>query len=80
MIISGNRDSAPHVNCFRGVYYKQNLYMVGIPPRKEEGSEKVTLQDVYGNVNFYLLPFVKPSMVKSVVGTDRFRDTDSGQY
>ena len=28
------------------------------------------MQDAYGAVNFYLLPFVKPSMVKSVVGTD----------
>lgn len=45
--------------------------MVGQPPRtEEEYIEKVVLQDHYGNVNFYLLPFVKPSMVKQVVGVD----------
>ena len=45
--------------------------MVGQPPRtEEEYIEKVVLHDVYGNVNFYLLPFVKPSMVKQVVGVD----------
>ena len=71
MMISGNHDSAPRVNCFRSVLSRQNLYMVGQPPRKEdEYIEKVALQDKYGNMNFYLLPFVKPSMVKNIVGTD----------
>lgn len=71
MIISGNHDSGPRVNCFRSVLSRQRLHMVGVPPRKEtEKIEKVTLQDSYGNVNFYLLPFVKPSMVKEITGTD----------
>jgi len=71
MMISGNHDSAPRVNVFRSVLSKQKIYMVGIAPQKpEEYIEKVTMQDAYGDVNFYLLPFVKPSMVKSVVGVD----------
>ena len=71
MMISGNHDSAPRVNCFRKVLSGQNIYMVGQPPRTEsEYIEKVTLNDAYGEVNFYLLPFVKPSMVKLITGTD----------
>ena len=71
MMISGNHDSAPRVNCFRHVLSRQKVYMIGQPPRtEEEYIEKVVLKDKYGNVNFYLLPFVKPSMVKQVVGTD----------
>ena len=71
MMISGNHDSAPRVNCFRKVLSRQNVYMVGQPPRTEaEHIEKVVLHDAYGNVNFYPLPFVKPSMVKQVVGVD----------
>lgn len=71
MLISGNHDSAPRVNCFRSVLSRQRLYMIGNPPQKEyEHMEKVTLKDAYGKVNFYLLPFVKPSMVKAIVGTD----------
>lgn len=71
MIISGNHDSAPRIDCFRKVLSRQNVYMVGQPPRMEtEYIEKVTLNDAYGEVNFYLLPFVKPSMVKQVVGVD----------
>ena len=71
MMISGNHDSGPRVDCYRSVLSRQNLYMIGMPPQKEEDHiEKVTLEDAYGNVNFYLLPFVKPSMVKKVVGVD----------
>lgn len=71
MMISGNHDSAPRVNCFRQILSRQKVHMVGQPPRLEnEYIEKVTLKDDYGNVNFYLLPFVKPSMVKYVTGVD----------
>ncbi|MBQ8306992.1 MAG: exonuclease SbcCD subunit D [Blautia sp.] len=70
MLISGNHDSAPRVNCFRNVLKKQNVYMIGLPPETEEQHiQKVTLTDEAGPVHFYLLPFVRPSMVKQVVGT-----------
>ena len=71
MMISGNHDSAPRVNIFRNVLCHQRIHMIGMPPQEEdEHIEKVILSDSYGKVNFYLLPFVKPSMVKRVVGTD----------
>ncbi len=71
MMISGNHDSGPRVDCFRSVLCRQNLHMIGLPPQTEaEHIEKVVLEDAFGKVNFYLLPFVKPSMVKSVVGAD----------
>ncbi len=71
MVISGNHDSAPRMNCFRSVLSRQRVHMIGRPPEKPEDMiEKVILQDEYGNVNFYLLPFVKPSMVKRIAGVD----------
>lgn len=71
MMISGNHDSASRVNVFRSVLSRQKIHMIGIPPMQpEEYIEQVSLQDSYGNVNFYLLPFVKPSVVKQIVGTD----------
>lgn len=46
--------------------------MIGKPPvMPNEFIEKVTLSDAFGPVNFYLLPFVKPSMVKLITGTDK---------
>ena len=71
MMISGNHDSAPRVNVFRQVLRRHNIHMIGMPPqREEEYIEKVVLKDAHGQVNFYLLPFVKPSMVKLIVGSD----------
>lgn len=71
MMISGNHDSGPRVDCFRNILSRQNLHMIGMPPRTEKESiEKVVLEDEYGKVNFYLLPFVRPSMVREVAGTD----------
>ena len=58
MMISGNHDSGPRVNCFRSVLSRQGVYMNGLPPQKEgERIGKETLQDTYGPVHFYLLPF-----------------------
>ena len=71
MMISGNHDSAPRINVYRQILQQQKMHMIGLPPQQpEDFIEKVTLQDAYGPVNFYLLPFVKPSMVKAIVGTD----------
>ena len=71
MLISGNHDSGLRLNCFREILDEQKVHMIGLPPRREEEYiEKVTLQDEFGPVNFYLLPFVKPSMVKLIVGVD----------
>ena len=71
MMISGNHDSAPRVNLFRNVLRRQRIHMIGLPP-EEEGDriEQVTLRDRFGPVHFYLLPFVRPSAVKRITGTD----------
>jgi exonuclease SbcD len=72
MMISGNHDSAQRIDCFRSVLSRQNLYMIGTPPQTpEESIQKVTLCDSYGSVCFYLLPYVRPSMVKEITGTDQ---------
>ena len=71
MMISGNHDSAPRINVFRNVLRRERLHMIGMPPQEpDEQVEKVVLSDEFGPVNFYLLPFVRPSMVKRIVGTD----------
>lgn len=71
MMISGNHDSGHRVNVFRSILSRQRIHMVGLPPvMPEENIEKVALRDGYGEVNFYLLPFVRPSMVKQAAGAD----------
>ena len=71
MMIAGNHDSGPRVNVFRRILQRQHVHMIGMPPMKpEERVEKITLNDSYGPVNFYLLPFVKPSMIKAITNTE----------
>ncbi|MBE6103169.1 MAG: exonuclease SbcCD subunit D [Selenomonas ruminantium] len=71
MLISGNHDSAQRINAFRSLLCHHHLHMIGLPPAEpDEYIEKVTLSDEHGPVHFYLLPFVKPSMVKAITGTD----------
>lgn len=71
MMISGNHDSAVRVNCFRNVLGRHGIHMIGMPPAlPEEHIASVTLNDQYGPVHFWLLPFIKPSMVKNIVGTE----------
>ena len=71
MIISGNHDNPLRLDLFRNLLSARSIHMTGTPPRTpSEYIEKVVLTDEYGEVNFYLLPFVKPSMVKAITGTD----------
>ncbi|MBR1628063.1 MAG: exonuclease SbcCD subunit D [Lachnospiraceae bacterium] len=78
MMISGNHDSAPRVNVFRSILSRQHIHMIGKPPTLPgERIEKVRLEDEYGAVHFYLLPFVKPSMVRAVIGPDENGNTFS---
>jgi exonuclease SbcD len=70
MMISGNHDSAARTNLFRGLLSREKVHMIGLPPEKpEDHIEKVTLRDAFGPVNFYLLPFVRPSMIRLITGT-----------
>ena len=71
MMISGNHDNVSRINMYRSILSDQRIHMIGMPPADEEDRiEKVTLYDEYGPVHFYLLPFVKPSMVKQILGVD----------
>lgn len=77
-IISGNHDSAERLNLYRNILSNEKLFLIGKPPMKEdEFIEKVTLKDEYGNVNFYLLPFVKPAMVKNIFDEEKLSYNDA---
>lgn len=66
-IIAGNHDSARRLDYASQILAKHDIHIVGMPPvAVEEGIKKVSLTDMYGEVNFYLLPFVKPAFVKKL--------------
>lgn len=76
MIIAGNHDSAQRLDYAKEILGKQQIYIEGLPPRvSEDYIKRVTLNDEYGEVDFYLLPFVKPGYVRNV-----FKDEEITTY
>ena len=70
LVISGNHDSPQRIDLYRSILCEKKIHMIGNPPgMPEDHIEKVTLYDSVGPVHFYLLPFVRPSMVRQVIGT-----------
>jgi len=59
-VISGNHDSSERINYGGRIMEKNGIHIVGT---FQGELEKVTLQDELGEVDIYLLPFVKPAMV-----------------
>ena len=60
-VISGNHDSAERIAFGGRLMDKSGIYMSPVFSGKVE---PVTLEDEFGDVNFYMLPFVKPSNVR----------------
>lgn len=60
-VISGNHDSAERIAFGGRLMNKSGIYM---SPVYNGEVKPVTLQDEYGDINFYLLPFIKPIHVR----------------
>ena len=60
-IISGNHDSKERLGFGNKIFENDGLY---ISSKYEGKIKKVELQDEYGKLNIYLLPFIKPVEVK----------------
>lgn len=74
LIISGNHDSAERLQYASSLLRGQQIYLAGMPPRTpRDRIDKVTFTDEYGKVDFYLLPFVKPSHVRGVFLEEEIR-------
>lgn len=67
LMIAGNHDSAARLKFASSFLKKHNIHISTMPPQSEnEFLEKITLQDEYGDVDFYLLPFTKPGYVRKL--------------
>ena len=66
-IISGNHDSADRIAFGGDIFKKEGIFISGnlVPSDGSDIYKKFTVDDEYGPVNFYLLPFIKPVNVRS---------------
>lgn len=60
-ITSGNHDSAERLSFGAHIFSQNNIY---ISPVYNGQIEPISLNDAYGKINFYLLPFIKPATVR----------------
>ena len=64
-LIAGNHDSAKRIDYASSILEKHRVVIAGMPPASEtEYVKRTKLSDEYGEIEIYLLPFVKPSYVK----------------
>lgn len=71
-VISGNHDSAERIAFGSRLMNMSGIYM---SPVYNGNVVPVSLEDEYGRVNFYMLPFIKPQNVRSI-----FPDEDITSY
>ncbi len=60
-IISGNHDSPERIGFGSKIMEKNNLFITGV---FEGQLNKVIIQDEYGKLNIFMLPFIKPAMLR----------------
>lgn len=71
LVISGNHDSADRLAYASDILKKHQIHLAcNVPKDASQRLRKVTLSDAYGEVDFYLLPFLRPSYVRNVFGEE----------
>ncbi|WP_244834948.1 exonuclease SbcCD subunit D [Clostridium sp. BJN0001] len=73
LAIAGNHDSPERVSFGSKMLKNKGLYIEGMP--KKEVC-KVTLADEYGNVNFYLVPYAEPAVVRNLYEDESIKTHD----
>lgn len=67
LVIAGNHDSAPRLQYASSFMERHHIHIAVMPPQEaDEQIRKVTLKDDYGEVDFYLLPYTKPGMLRGL--------------
>lgn len=72
LVISGNHDSKDRLSFGNELFYDNDVYIEGFFKKE---MKKVTFVDEFGNINFYLLPFIKPADVRGY-----FSDNEINSY
>lgn len=73
LAISGNHDSPERLSFGSKLLKDKGLYIEGMFNKE---IKKVTIEDEFGNVNFYLLPYVDPAKLRLVYKIDHIRTYD----
>lgn len=73
IVIAGNHDSPDRVGFASKLLSDNGLYIHGHLTRK---IEPIILEDVFGPINFYPIPFAEPAIVRSLYNDENIRSHD----
>ena len=76
LMVAGNHDSSRKLSFARDLLKKQKLF-ISAPLETSPELVRVTLEDRYGPVDFWLMPYVFPALAARALGTEGFCDNDS---
>ncbi len=71
MIVSGNHDSAEKLSFAGEILSRQKIHIAGL---LEKELTRIRLEDQYGPVNFWLMPYMFPSQVSQCLEDEAIRD------
>lgn len=74
LMIAGNHDSPDRLGFGSQILQSKGLHIEG---RLRKEIRKVSLCDEYGPVNFYLVPYAQPAIVREILGCPDIIDHDS---
>ena len=76
LITSGNHDSVYHLSFLSSLLEAGGVY-ISTPLEQSAELVHVTLEDEFGPVTFWLLPYVYPAMAAQALGDEEIRDYDT---
>ena len=75
MMVAGNHDSVQRLSFAGPLLARQGLH-ISRPLFGSDRLERVTLNDEYGPVTFWLMPYVYPALIAQAIGEECPRDFD----
>ncbi len=76
LMTAGNHDSIQHLSFLSPLLARQQVY-ISKPLGTNAELTRAELEDEYGPVTFWLLPYVYPAMIAQVLGDEEIRDYDT---
>ena len=76
MMTAGNHDSINHLSFLSELLKKQQVF-ISKPLGPSAELTRATLDDEYGPVTFWLLPYIYPAMIAQALGDEEIRDYDT---
>lgn len=72
--MAGNHDSAERIQFGSQLFSENKFHIIG---KSKKGYEKVVLEDDYGEVEFYVIPYADPAYIRSMYKIDTIKTHDA---